>query len=313
MDLGAQITVGLFERLARLVRFTRHGTDAAVLCVQCGVGWMMIEAPKPPVLATGSALLLASAIWRTSFWLRRRRLLADRPGITIAAAPQGRVELRGAAALGEASFTQSLSGARCCWYRLQTWRDNADGGWTLESDEASDHTFLIRDASGECIVDPQHAEVLVEREIVQVLGERKTVETMILPGERIVIAGEFRTLRPASDPGGRRDRIAWLLDSWKADPRSLLSRFDADSDGKITPEEWQAARAAAATEIDAEIAVQTMQPPINVVRAGDTPLLVSTLAEPGALRLMALKAAWHACVGAGGAFYLLWWLARRLH
>ena len=90
---------------------------------------------------------------------RRHRVTTDTPTSNIASAVQGYVELIGhAAAHPSAPIVSPMRGLPCVWYRyhVKEWRNDK---WETIRHETSDATFLLRDATGECIVDPDHAEI----------------------------------------------------------------------------------------------------------------------------------------------------------
>ncbi|HKY93176.1 MAG TPA: EF-hand domain-containing protein [Nevskiaceae bacterium] len=75
--------------------------------------------------------------------------------------------------------------------------------------------------------------------------------------------------------------VSELLADWKRDQRELLRRFDANQDGKIDLEEWEAVRRAALEHVHAEQVERSVQPDLHVLaRAGDRrPFILSTRAE----------------------------------
>ena len=63
-------------------------------------------------------------------------------------------------------------------------------------------------------------------------------EELILPEESLRVLGSFNpSTAPPADP-----TVNERLRQVKADPTALLARFDADRDGQISVEEWDAAR-----------------------------------------------------------------------
>jgi hypothetical protein len=61
-------------------------------------------------------------------------------------------------------------------------------------------------------------------------------------GEHITLGGANAALTASED-------VAELLADWKKDRPTLLARFDANRDGEIDMDEWEAVRRAAAAEI----------------------------------------------------------------
>ena len=76
----------------------------------------------------------------------------------------------------------------------------------------------------------------------------------------------------------RRGDVADLLRAWKGDKNHLLRHYDADGDGEVDVQEWQAAVEDAEGIVDERHAEMRLQPGIHVVRAprdGKRPLLIS--------------------------------------
>jgi hypothetical protein len=59
-------------------------------------------------------------------------------------------------------------------------------------------------------------------------------------------------LRSHSETGDLAAATAAKLHEWKQDQASLLARFDADHDGRLSPAEWESARQAVARECEAQ-------------------------------------------------------------
>jgi len=92
--------------------------------------------------------------------LRRARLIEDTPTARIRSAAQGQVELEGSAEalLGE-PILAPLTSASCCWWHYQVERRRGENRWRRIEHGTSDGVFVLRDATGTCLVDPEGAEV----------------------------------------------------------------------------------------------------------------------------------------------------------
>ncbi len=153
-------------------------------------------AVKQPLYRTGALTLVgvcSLVAWLAA--LRRYRLVADTPTSLIASAAQGYVELvgrcephPGSPALGY------LSGPPCVWYRCAVSRRTSEG-WSSTSRERSTDTFLLRDASGTCIVDPDHAEVTGARRRSWIQGEYRYELDYLAPGDPLYALGELANSR----------------------------------------------------------------------------------------------------------------------
>jgi hypothetical protein len=141
-------------------------------------------AVKQPRYRTGALALVSVCsliAWLAA--LRRYRLVADTPTSLIASAAQGYVELVGRCELHPGSPALGyLSGPPCVWYRCAVSRRTSEG-WSSTSRERSTDTFLLRDASGTCIVDPDHAEVTGARERSWTQGEYRYDLDYLAPGD----------------------------------------------------------------------------------------------------------------------------------
>ena len=93
--------------------------------------------------------------------LKRLRAVRDTPTSKIASAAQGYVELAGQGqAFGETPLLSKLSLLPCLWYRYKIEQRTSDNKWeTIDSGESND-SFMLRDDTGLCIVDPEQAEII---------------------------------------------------------------------------------------------------------------------------------------------------------
>lgn len=191
----------------------------------------------------------------TSFWgwlanLKRYRVVVDTPTSRIASAPQGYVEIvgRGRQPPGEA-LVSPVSGLPCLWFRYRIERREGDR-WVHVDSGVSHDTFGIDDGSGMLLVDPDGAEIRTSRKQVSMRDGYRRTEWTLIEGETIYVIGEHVTLGGPHAELDRHADLAALLAEWKADKGALLARFDRDRDGEISLDEWEAARKAAADEVD---------------------------------------------------------------
>ncbi|MGH8576434.1 MAG: hypothetical protein ACREXX_04945 [Gammaproteobacteria bacterium] len=208
-------------------------------------------AVRQPLYRTGALALVgvcSLVAWLAA--LRRYRLVADTPTSLIASAAQGYVELVGRCELHPDSPALGyLSGPPCVWYRCAVSRRTSEG-WSSTSRERSTDTFLLRDASGICVVDPDHAEVTGAHRRSWIQGEYRYDLDYLAPGDPLYALGELATLGGPPGPLDRRAEVGALLSEWKRDPASLRERFDIDRDGEVNLAEWAKAREAAEREVD---------------------------------------------------------------
>jgi hypothetical protein len=230
-------------------------------------------------IATLIVLLLATAAFYGLFrFFHRARLMEDIPTSRIRSAAQGYVELDGTAELMEGEpIIAPLTGQRCTWfsYKIEE-RDEHSGGkgghsrWNTIDSGTSDNLFLIKDETGECVIDPEGAEVtpsvknswygnspgwsagLPSSKSLFSTGRYRYTEKRIQPADPLYAIGLFRTLGGSQELPNTREEIRHLLNLWKRDQPGLLQRFDANGDGQIDVKEWEAVRNAARKQVQKE-------------------------------------------------------------
>jgi hypothetical protein len=207
-------------------------------------------------------------------WLRIARLIEDTPQSRIRSAAQGYVELSGSGLpLPGTRNLAPLTQRPCVWWRYRVSRRTERGhgkgrreGWETVASGTSTIAFLLDDDTGQCVVQPDGAEVVpVEattwygntpwpaeappgRMMFSGSREYRYVEERIYEHERLYALGDFRSTASASEAGHAAE-AAELLVEWKRDQPALLQRFDGDRDGRISLEEWETARAAAKSAV----------------------------------------------------------------
>ncbi len=225
-------------------------------------------AVRQPVYKAGALALigmLSLIAWVSA--LRRYCLIGDTPTSLIASAAQGYVELVGRCELHPGSVPLGyLSGPPCVWYSCSVSRRTRDG-WSSATRERSSDTFLMRDASGTCVIDPDHAEVTGTRRRSWIQGEYRYALDYLAPADPLYALGELATLGTTQGPDDRRAEVSALLAEWKRDPQDLKERFDTDGDGVVDIAEWTRVREAAEREIDRRHLDSGPPPALHVVRA----------------------------------------------
>ncbi|MEJ2575238.1 MAG: GIDE domain-containing protein [Gammaproteobacteria bacterium] len=236
------------------------------------------------VLAVGLALFGLFAVYRG---LHRARTIENAPTARVRSAHQGYVELVGKAQVLEGEpIVAPLSGIQCCWYRFRV-EERDQRRWRAVRHGESDGLFLLRDDTGDCLIDPegaiitaQHAEAWfgngefggspgvhhrglrprgqVERLLHAglelgggVLGGSSRYrywEQVILPGDPLYAVGHFKSYDDIDHRRNRQELTAELLREWKRNAATLRARFDRDRNGRVDAEEWEHARRVAAQE-----------------------------------------------------------------
>jgi hypothetical protein len=238
--------------------------------------------PPYPLIAAAAAALVLYALWRFFVRLRRDRLVADTPAMRIRSAAQGYVKVTGRAEPAAAAPSAApLTSRPCVWWAYEIAHQERDSKgnahWRTTESAASVELFALVDADGaRCLVGPVSAEVtptvrnvwygteprppgLPPDDPLPLLhtGSWRYIEKLLGVGAQVCVLGE---LRSHSEVGDVNAATAAKLHEWKQDQATLLARFDRDHDGQLNAQEWEAARAAAAAEAQA----QTMHS--NIVR-----------------------------------------------
>ncbi|HXC38079.1 MAG TPA: GIDE domain-containing protein [Burkholderiales bacterium] len=230
-------------------------------------------------LASMALIALASVFaWAASY--RRLRVMDDTPTSNIGSAAQGYVELWGRCQPAEGLPTLArYSQLSCAWYRYRMEELNSEDRKVVESGQ-SDASFVLADATGHCVVDPEGAEVTTRRKDTWVAGGYRYTEWILALGDPVYVLGEFRTRFYEPSRADMDADVSALLADWKRDKPGLLRRFDANHDGQIDLTEWEAARQAARAEVEKNHGEMQAAPPMNSVGApGDgRPYLISSLA-----------------------------------
>lgn len=258
------------------------------------------------VVIVGGIASLVASLWQ----YKRGRLFADTPTSRIRSASQGYVELQGHAELIDGPpIVSPLTGKHCVWwqYRIEERRTTISNGkrrtrWVTIRRGRSDSLFLLRDDTGECIVDPEAATVVTDtreqwrdhspmprgggigensRGLWSTLGRYRYTERRLHQADALYAIGQFRT-DGAHHDFNENTALRELLADWKRDENALLERFDTNNDGEIDLDEWEAVRKVALDTVRDELSQRAADSDIHVLcRPSDRrPYVLST--QPGA-------------------------------
>lgn len=262
------------------------------------------------------ALALA-ALYFALRYLVRARIIEDTPTARVRSAHQGYVELNGQSRyLGEEPIQAPLTGIDCCWYRYQI-EKRGDKNWRVVESETSDSLFLLRDETGDCIVDPEGAEItpsdrsvwygsertprdrnpvrsdIVPQSLLQMarwlnqdvsggFSRYRYTEERIYALDELYVLGQFKSLDDMDHQESRRELTGAILRDWKRDQPGLLQRYDDNKDGQIDAREWQWARRDAAREAAQQYRQQMqgqLQHSMGPTGSRRHPFLISTLPQ----------------------------------
>jgi len=279
--------------------------------VRAGLGEVLAAQATAPPLEWWLALAVLAGLGAFAFYgafqaLRRARLVEDLPTSRARSAAQGLVELAGhAEALPGDPVVAPLSGRPCVWYRFQVQerqKDRVTGEieWHTLETGVSDALFRLVDDTGQCVLDPDHAEVtpaLRDRWRGSAprpagppprgggawlgRGDYRYQEELIRPGDPLHAVGTLRSVRGGTDDLPVADEVRETLVAWKRDP-SRMRALDTDGDGRVNLEEWQAARRAAREEVIRERGRHAADPSTPVLGAdplGARPYLLAAVTQ----------------------------------
>ena len=191
-------------------------------------------------------VLVASAF---VFWLRayrRLRTIEDVPTSTIAAAAQGYVEFNGTAVAAPGdTLVGYLTRLPCVWYRYSWYKSGQEKGGDMGELGVP---FILRDATGDCLVDPAEAEVVCDR--CQTWAREAIVfqEWSIRVGDPVYAIGYFSTGGAAAERHVNL-KASYALAAEERNAQAYAARYDLDRDGKVDRREAALAREAQRREI----------------------------------------------------------------
>lgn len=258
-----------------------------------------LERPLTVLLALLLTLIIAGLYGALHFGRRAWRL-ADTPIARIRSAPQGYVELYGRARLLPGPpILAPLSHLPCVWYRYQVDERTANGRWWRADRGESDHLFALDDGTAQCVIDPEGADFVKTRRDVWYGGlsgarthalwgigaHYRYVEQRLMPGEELHVIGWFRTVGGLREAPDTRREVADLLERWKRDPQRM-ALFDRRGNGRIDPDEWEAARRAAELQVRREQLQRAADPDVHLMsdsRDSTRPFIIAAFHEEGRL------------------------------
>ena len=251
------------------------------------------------MLGAAAAFYYAFRQWR------RARIIEDAPTAKIRSAPQGYVELEGVGKMmaGE-PIISPLTAKNCLWFRYKVERKEVvhikgsrTTRWRTVEQGESDALFLLEDETGQCVIDPEGAEVtpldklvwygdsprpldvpLLAAGRIGFGANYRYTETFIMVGQPLYVLGNFQTIR-ATDGYSRAEIARDLIRAWKNKPALLLDHFDLNRDGEIDTAEWEKVQQLAQRKAAAEYRKRSQEPDTHMVcqlEDGHRPFLLSS-------------------------------------
>lgn len=264
-------------------------------------------------------------------FLVRAWTVQETPLSLIRSAAQGYVKLEGLADLMPGlPIISPLTSKSCVWWSYKIEERVSSGRsshWETVDHGTSDDLFLIRDSSGQCVVDVENAEVIPATETVwygddprpltgpaiggfALASKYRYVEKLINPQEFIFALGFFHTQGDSTGAMAINDEVAQLLHEWKQNQADLLRRFDTNHDGQIDQQEWETARETAREQILLQEQQAAQRPPVDVLSQpkDGRRFIISTREEKSVIRRFQFWAA--ACllafvIGGGIAGFII--------
>lgn len=199
-------------------------------------------------------LLAAGAFWGGFYYLRLKRHLENLPTSKARSVALGMVEVHGRARRKYA-VVSPMTQQPCVFYRLRKLRRNHENQvWEeVSTTDCGAIPFEIEDDTGRLTVDPRGAVLKPRHRQEGLPGQmsmllmasslsdptEKWIEEIIPEGAPVYVVGYATAPRPAAS--SLRERTVAALRELKQN-RHLMNKYDADGDGRISADEWQAAR-----------------------------------------------------------------------
>lgn len=250
-----------------------RGQFAEALTSASYLGLLFVAIQLGPRHRTGwlvcMGLVTAISLMAWALTLKRARAIAELATSRIGSAAQGYVELSGKGTADPEHLIRSpYSRIPCIWYRYTVYeKDGHERQWRLVSRDTSWSTFELKDGSGSCRVDPDHAEIVGQQRRTSFEGSYKQVEELLFGGSPIYVLGEFSTIGGAHSALNHGEDVGALLGEWKRDPAGLKLRFDLDRNGEIDLREWEFARRLAQQTVNKQHREMRNEPGVHIIRA----------------------------------------------
>ncbi|MCD6581453.1 MAG: hypothetical protein J7K90_06590 [Desulfuromusa sp.] len=190
--------------------------------------------------------------WYAFYFLRMKRQMENTPTSKVRSVAMGMVEVKGQA-IRKFALVSPMSHTPCVFYRLTKYRRERNNQWRVSGVSSSDNVpFLLEDDTGRVEINPAGCRVSAGSKQEGTPGQvglmrlndssdDKWVEEVIIDGTLLYVLG-YASVKRADGPTLTEKKIEALREL-KRNPQNL-QQFDLDGDGKISADEWDAARAA---------------------------------------------------------------------
>lgn len=221
-------------------------------------GRLLLSLVKPGFASGAIPFGIAGLMfWGGFHFVRLKRQIENTPTSRVRSIAMGMVEVKGQA-LRQYALISPMSHTPCVYYRLTKSRRGKNNQWQVVSVKSSDNVpFLLEDETGRVEVDPTGCRVSAGTKQEGVPGQvglmrfsddsdEKWCEEIIVEGTLLYVLG-FAAVKRDSGPSLSERKIEALREL-KRNPQDML-QYDTDSDGKISEDEWDAAREAVAEKV----------------------------------------------------------------
>lgn len=199
------------------------------------------------------AFIAILTLWYGFYLLRMKRSIENTPTSKIRSLAMGMVEVKGKA-IRKHALVSPMTQTPCVFYRLTRYRRDKNNRWAVSSVRSSDNVpFFLEDATGRIEINPAGCRVAAGTKQEGAPGQvgllrlrlnnhsdEKWVEEIIVEGTLLYVLG-YASAKPPEGPTFGERKIEALREL-KRNPKHL-NQFDANGDGRISEDEWDAARA----------------------------------------------------------------------
>ncbi len=251
-----------------------------------------VKLPTPAGLSLAAGTVGATSLYAWYANLRRYRAVSDTPTSRVSSAPQGYIELVGKGVCSARERLMSpLSALPCLWYRYLV-EEKSGNKWHRIDSGVSSEVFGLNDGTGSILIDPNNAEIFSSNKQVRMNGNFRHTEWALIEGETLYVLGEHVTHNGSTVYLNARQDISNLLAEWKRDKKNLLKRFDLDSDGHISHDEWELARRAAVSQVEQAHQETRLQADSSMIKKPHGRLFLISNRAPEGMASRYLRWAW---------------------